>query len=250
MSSIQNAENIIDRYQKQQLQETRVAVVVPAYNESGNIKKVVNEIKALPFNITVVVVNDCSTDDTYVQAEKENVTVLNLPFNLGIGGAVQTGIQFAQDNDFDIAVQVDGDGQHDVAFLKNLIEPIINNEYDFVIGSRFIPPYLGYQSSFVRRIGINFFAVLLSLITDYKITDPTSGFRAMNKNVIKLFAENYPTDYPEPEAIVLAGQHKIRLLEVPVQMRKRNAGASSIRYLKTLYYMIKVTLAVLIARIK
>ena len=250
MNSVNKAEKIVESYQKEHALGTKIAVVIPAYNEQGKIRQTIQEVKQLPFDITIVVVNDGSTDHTKEEALKENVCVLNLPFNLGIGGAVQAGIKYAFKHGFDIAIQVDGDGQHDVAFLKPLIEPILNDTHDMTIGSRFIPPFLGYQSSFVRRIGINFFAHLISFLTQYKVADPTSGFRAMNKKVIQIFAQDYPIDFPEPEAIVLAGRHKLRVCEVPVQMRKREAGHSSIRYLKTLYYMIKVSIAVIVARIK
>ncbi len=232
------------------LQQVKTLIIVPAYNEEGSIVKTVNEILDLGGSLSVVVVNDGSTDNTAREARTTRAYVISLPFNLGIGGAVQTGFKFAQQNGFDLAVQVDGDGQHDINFLKRLIEPVINNEADMSIGSRFIPPFLGYQSSFVRRIGINFFARLISVITQYKVTDPTSGFRAYNKKMIALFAKYYPHDFPEPEAIVVAGRYRARIVEVPVVMRKRFSGNSSIRYFKTLYYMIKVTIAIILGRMK
>ena len=228
----------------------KVLIIVPAFNEAGNIYKSVKEIEKNNFVTTIVVVDDGSLDNTQREAKKTNAVVVSLPLNLGIGGAVQTGFQYARDHDFDIAVQVDGDGQHDVAYLKVLIDPILKAEADMTIGSRFLPPYLGYQSSFVRRIGINFFAYLISFLTGFRTTDPTSGFRAYNRKMIKFFSENYPQDFPEPEAIVLARQHNMRLKEIPVEMRKRSAGHSSIRYLKTLYYMIKVTLAIFLVKLR
>jgi glycosyltransferase involved in cell wall biosynthesis len=228
----------------------KILIITPAYNESGNIVKTINEITSIDSTLDVLVVNDCSLDDTVAQARKTLASVVSLPFNLGIGGAVQTGFKYAQRQGYDIAVQVDGDGQHDVSYLNDLIQPIVNGEMDMTIGSRFIPPFVGYQSSFLRRIGINFFAKLISLITNYKVTDPTSGFRAYNKKMISVFANYYPQDFPEPEAIVVAGRFNAKIKEVPVKMRKRNSGNSSIRYLKTLYYMIKVTFAVLLDKIK
>ena len=228
----------------------KILVVIPAYNEEGNIRKVVEEVLSLNLPVTVAVINDGSKDKTANEAKTTSAHVISLPFNLGIGGAVQTGFKFAYQNDYDIVVQVDGDGQHDVSYLGKLIEPIVHNDVDMTIGSRFLPPYLGYQSSFVRRIGINFFAGLISSITSYKVTDPTSGFRGFNKRMIRVFAKYYPQDFPEPEAIVVAGRYRARIKEVPVVMRERIHGLSSIRYLITLYYMVKVTFAILLDKLK
>jgi len=228
----------------------KILIIVPAYNEEGNIQTTIDEIFLLPFSLDVLVVNDGSSDHTSLRARKTKAKVIDLPFNLGIGGAVQTGFIFARDHGYDIAVQVDGDGQHDVLYLEKLLIPVQNNDVDMTIGSRFIPPYLGYQSSVIRRIGIHFFAHLISFLTQYKITDPTSGFRAFNKKMIKIFAQYYPQDFPEPEAIVVAGRYASRVKEIPVQMRKRSSGNSSIRYLLTLYYMIKVTFAIVLGKLK
>lgn len=228
----------------------KVLIVVPAFNEEKNIFKTVNEILSLKRPVSVLVISDGSRDKTVSEAKKTKAEVIALPFNLGIGGAVQTGFKYARDHGFDIAVQVDGDGQHDVQYLETILAPVINDEADMVIGSRFLPPHLGFQSSFVRRIGIHFFAWLISFLTGCKVTDPTSGFRAYNRKMIKIFARYYPHDFPEPEAIVVAGRYQARIKEVVVQMRKRGAGNSSIRYLKTLYYMIKVTFAILLDKLK
>ena len=228
----------------------RICVIVPAFNEEQNIRRTVEEIIGSSLPLTVVVINDGSTDKTFEEALQTKARVISLPFNLGIGGAVQTGFRYAYENGFDFAVQVDADGQHDVSFLKVLLEPVLTGRLDMTIGSRFIPPYTGFKSSFVRRIGIQFFARLISFLTQYKVTDPTSGFRAFNRKLIEVFARYYPADFPEPEAIVVAGRYGARLEEVPVVMRKRQAGLSSIRYLKTLYYMIKVTVAVLLDKLK
>ncbi len=228
----------------------KILIIIPAYNEEESIAGIIKEVLALNLSVSVLVIDDGSTDNTTSVAKDLGVDVISLPINLGIGGAVQTGYKFAQKNGFDIAVQVDGDGQHDVTYLNALLEPIIKEEADMAIGSRFIPPYLGYQSSFIRRIGINFFAYLISFLTEYKVTDPTSGFRAVNKTLIDVFADYYPADYPEPEAIVVAGRVKSRIQEVPVEMRARKTGNSSIRYLKTLYYMIKVTFAIVMEKFK
>ncbi len=228
----------------------KILVIIPAYNESGNIQRTIQEVLALSFGVTALVIDDGSLDATAAVAKKAGARVISLPFNLGIGGAVQTGFQYALKAGFTIAVQVDGDGQHDVSCLKNLLEPVVEKKADMTIGSRFIPPYVGYRSSFVRRIGINFFARLISFLTGCKVTDPTSGFRAFNFKLIKAFAAHYPHDFPEPEAIVVAKRLRTEVLEVPVKMRKREHGDSSIRYLRTLYYMIKVTFAILLDMLK
>ena len=228
----------------------KILIVVPAYNEEGSIQNTIAEIfSACPF-YSILVVNDGSLDATFKKAKQTKVMVVSLPYNLGIGGAVQTGFKYAQGNDYDIVVQVDGDGQHDVGYLEQLLNPIIKNEADLTIGSRFLPPFSEYQSSFLRRIGINFFARLISFLTKYKITDPTSGFRAYNRKMIKIFAQYYPSDFPEPEAIVVAGRYDAKIKEIPVKMRERLSGSSSIRYLKTLYYMVKVTFAIFLDKIK
>ncbi|HLF17275.1 MAG TPA: glycosyltransferase family 2 protein [Candidatus Omnitrophota bacterium] len=232
------------------MQTKKILIIIPAYNEQANIVKTIEEIVQQALAVSIVVVNDGSTDQTVSQARQTNASVINLPFNLGIGGAVQTGFQFALEKGYDVAVQVDGDSQHDVSYLKALIDPVLNDEVDMTIGSRFLPPYLGYRSSFIRRVGIHFFAQLISFLTQYTVTDPTSGFRAFNRKLIKVFADYYPHDFPEPEAIVVAGRYRARIKEVPVKMRKRASGNSSIRYLKTLYYMVKVTFAILLDKLK
>ena len=228
----------------------KILIIIPAYNESGNIARTINEVKAVAFPVDILVVNDGSTDTTSLEARQADVPVVSLPFNLGIGGAVQTGFQFANQYFYDVAIQVDGDGQHDARYLEKILTPVLQDQADIAVGSRFIRPFLGYRSSFVRRIGIHFFAYLISALTRYQVTDPTSGFRAYNKKAMKAFARNYPHDFPEPESIVMAQRLGLRLTEVPVEMRKRLAGHSSIRYLKTLYYMIKVTFAVLLGMLK
>ena len=232
------------------LEKLKICIIVPAFNEADNIFKTLEEITALKIQTAVVVIDDGSRDNTVEEAAKSKCSVVSLPFNLGIGGAVQTGFKFADEHGFDIAVQVDGDGQHDVQYIEKIVEPVISGQADLSIGSRFLPPFLGYQSSFVRRIGINFFAYLISFLTQTKITDPTSGFRAYNRKMIKVFAAYYPQDFPEPEAILVAKRYHAKILEVPVKMRKREGGVSSIRYLRTLYYMIKVTFAILLDKLK
>jgi len=230
--------------------QKKILLIIPAFNEQGNIKRTIEKILSLELPLSVLVINDGSHDSTLKEAKEEGVLAISHPFNLGIGLAVQTGFKFAHENNFDIVVRVDGDGQHDESFIEKLLEPILKDQADMVIGSRFIPPYLGYRSSFVRRIGINFFAWLISLLTKYKVTDPTSGFVSYNKRMIRIFSRYYPGDFPEPEAIVIARRYESRVSEIPVIMNKRISGNSSIRYFKTLYYMIKVTFAILLDKLK
>ena len=233
------------------MKHPKILIIVPAYNEEANIRKTLQEIFALPMALDVLVVDDGSKDMTAKAARDAGANVISLPFNLGIGGAVQTGFKFAFERDFDIAAQVDGDGQHDPAYLKTILGPVISNEADMTVGSRFMPSSeKGDQSSFARRIGINFFVSLIGMLTGKHIYDPTSGFRAYNKKMIKLFARHYPSDFPEPEAIVVAQRFRARITEVPVMMRRRQGGASSIKYFKSLYYMMKVTVAIVLDMLK
>lgn len=232
-------------------EQKRILVIVPAFNEQDNIRKTLEEIRSSPLGVDMVVIDDGSTDATAQEARTFGARVVSLPFNLGIGGAVQTGFQFAYDNDYDIAVQLDGDGQHDARYLSTIIDPVAQGRADMSVGSRFMPKQeRGYRSSFARRIGIGFFVYLIGVLTGYHVYDPTSGFRAYNKKMIKLFSRHYPHDFPEPEAIVLARRSGAVILELPVVMRKRQGGASSIRYLKSLYYMMKVTFAILLDMLK
>ena len=232
------------------MKKKKILIIVPAYNEEGNIKKTVDELSSLDEKYSILVVNDGSKDSTLEKAKQTKAIVASLPYNLGIGGAVQTGFRYAGDKEYDIVVQFDGDGQHDASYISKLLDPVINDQADFCIGSRFLPPFSDYRSSFLRRIGINFFAHLISFLTDYKVTDPTSGFRAFNKRMIRIFANYYPHDFPEPEVISVSSRYGMKLKEIPVKMRKRASGNSSIRYLYTLYYMIKVTFAILLDKIK
>jgi len=232
------------------MNKSKLLAIVPAFNESQNISETIDALQSLNEDIDILVIDDGSTDQTANESKAKGVDVISLPFNLGIGGAVQTGFQYAVKFNYDIAVQVDGDNQHDVSYLKALCEPILDGQTDITIGSRFIKPYTGYRSSLIRRCGINFFAWLISSLLKCRITDPTSGFRAFNMKAIKIYSRSYSKDFPEPEAIVVASRAGLKITEVPVQMRKRKAGHSSIRYLMTLYYMTKVTLAILLNMIK
>ncbi len=229
---------------------TRLVAVVPAWNEAGAIGDVVAEILAFDPSTTVVVVDDASTDDTSGVAERSGATVLRLPFNVGIGGAVQTGFRYARDEGFEIAVRLDGDGQHDASELGKLLAPVRAGEADLVIGSRFVDPGGGYRPPFARRMGIRVFARLVSLLGGQKVTDTTSGFAAMNRAGIELFALEYPHDYPEVEATLVALRSGLRLAQVQVAMRERRAGTSSITFVRSLYYIVKVMLALLVASLR
>lgn len=223
-------------------------IIIPAYKEAENIEKLVdNIIKNYP-QYDYIIVNDGSKDATRNICLRQEYHFLDLPINMGIGGAVQTGYKYAERNGYNIAVQIDGDGQHDVSQLHMVIEPLEKEEADIAIGSRFIQKE-GFQSSFMRRFGIRFLSGLIWMCTGKKILDVTSGYRAVNRKFIEIYAENYPGDYPEPEAIVSAVMHRGRIQEVPVIMQERQGGASSIRTWKSVYYMVKVTLAVVICRI-
>jgi glycosyltransferase involved in cell wall biosynthesis len=229
--------------------DQKILAIVPAFNECGNIGRTVAEIRRL-HSLEVLVIDDGSRDATAQEAAGHGGMVVSLPFNLGIGAAVQTGFKYAQTHGYDIAVQIDGDGQHDASFVDKLIGPILHDEADMTVGSRFLEGSGRWRSSKARRVGIGFFVHLINLLTGTRISDPTSGFRAYNKKMITLFADYYPYDFPEPEAIVLARQARARIVEVPVAMRERQAGSSSIRYFKTLYYMVKVTLAIVLQMIR
>ena len=188
--------------------------------------------------------NDCSTDRTKKLLEENNLTHLNLSVNVGIGGAVQTGFKYAYQNGFDIAIQMDGDGQHPPSELHKLVLPLISNDADVVIGSRYITKE-GFQSSILRRMGINYFKWLNHFLVGIRINDSTSGYRALNRKALKIVSDYYPDEYPEPESIILFALYKLRLQEVAVLMRERQSGRSSIRNYKTVYYMFKVTIAVI-----
>lgn len=224
-------------------------VIIPAYNESASIKKTVEEIKDKASDFDYVVINDCSTDNTRQICEENNFNIINLPINLGIGGAVQTGYRYAYNEGYDYAVQVDGDGQHDPNFLNRMALYLKEKNIDMVIGSRFIEKE-GFQSSGARRLGIRYFTALIKLLTKKVITDPTSGLRMVNRDVMKIFAYDYPKDYPEPESVVAILRQGKRVEEIPVVMRERNGGVSSISLKKSVYYMVKVSLAILIERIR
>ena len=224
-------------------------IIIPAYNEEANIVKTVESIERDAVGFDYIVINDCSTDRTKEICEEHGFHYVDLPINLGIGGAVQTGYKYAWENGYDMAVQVDGDGQHDPEFLELMAEYLETHQVDMVIGSRFIEKQ-GFQSSGMRRVGIRFFSGLIRLMTGKTITDPTSGLRMAGRNVIELFSKDYPRDYPEPESVVAILRKGLKVAEGPVIMREREGGVSSISMKKSVYYMVKVTLAILIERIR
>lgn len=228
-------------------QKQRVLVIIPAYNEAENIVHVVKHMMEIAPQYDYLVINDGSTDNTPDLCSRENFHYLDLPINMGIGGAVQAGYIYARKYDYDIAVQMDGDGQHDIAYLDRLLEPIVNGEADVAIGSRFLEKE-GFQSSATRRVGINILSGLIWMVTGKRVMDVTSGYRAVNRRFIEIYSKDFPMDYSEPEAIVTAVMHRGRIKEIPVQMRAREGGVSSITFKKSIYYMIKVTLAILICR--
>lgn len=223
-------------------------IIIPAYNESDNIVQVLTDIKNKCPDVDYLVVDDCSSDMTKQKLQEVEASYISATVNLGIGGAVQAGYRYALANDYDVAIQVDGDGQHDVAYIQTMITLLEEKKADIVIGSRFIDKE-GFQSSGMRRAGINFLSGLIFLLCGKKIRDVTSGFRAVNKRFIKIYANDYPDDYPEPEAIVTALINGGNILEIPVVMQERISGRSSINFKRSVYYMIKVTLAIIICRI-
>jgi hypothetical protein len=226
----------------------RNLAIVPAFNEVEAIGPTIAAIHEAAPDFDVLVVDDGSSDETAARAAAARAAVLRMPFNLGVGGAMQGGYMYALENGYDIAVQVDGDGQHDPRDIGELLERLRSDpELNMVTGSRFLDDAeSGYRSSATRRIGIRVFSRVVSLITGQRVTDPTSGFRMTNRRGIELFARDYPHDYPEVEAILLMHAHRLRSCEIPVRMRPRLTGESAISSSQSVYYMIKVLLAVFV----
>ena len=224
----------------------RRIAIVPARDEEDAVGGVVAELRAFDPSLDVVVIDDGSGDGTAERALEAGAAVVRLPFNLGIGGAVQTGFKYALEHGYDTVIRLDGDGQHDPQQIPNLLAPLERGEADVVVGSRFAGGAGEYKAPFARRAGIRWFAHLVSLLTRQKLTDTTSGFQAVNAQAIRLFAADYPHDYPEVEAAVMVVRHRLRIMEVPAQMRGRETGRSSITLLRSLYYAVKVTLALFV----
>lgn len=224
----------------------RVLVIVPAYNEAGNLEKVVTDLRSA--SVDFVVVDDGSTDDTEDVLVSLGAPHVVLCQNLGIGGAMQTGYRYAWRGGYDVAVQFDGDGQHDAACIEALIEPLASGRADLVVGSRFLGGENRFKSSFSRRIGIRCLSLVLRLVAGERVVDVTSGFRAVNREVMGLFAKSYPVDYPEPESLAVVLASGLRVVEVPVVMHERAGGVSSIKGgLSAFYYMVKVGTAILLS---
>ncbi len=231
--------------------EGRILVIVPAYNEQESIEDVIEDLESVSLTIDIVVINDGSSDGTSRMARAAGrARVVDLPKNLGIGGAVQTGFKYAARNGYDVAVQFDADGQHIAAEIPKLLRLLRENGANMVIGSRFLGEQGGYRSTFVRRIGIRIFRNLNSLLIGQRVTDNTSGFRAYDRRAIEFLAVHYPVDYPEPEAVILLGRNGFKLSEVFTRMRERQGGESSIAGIRGAYYMTKVLLAILMTALR
>lgn len=231
----------------------KILVIIPAYNEEQNIKNTIEKLKNLKpikqYELDYVVINDGSTDNTLNICKENNYNVITLINNLGIGGAVQTGYKYAYYNDYDIAIQFDGDGQHDENYIKDLVFEI-ENGYNMVIGSRFIKRLSKFRSSNSRQFGIKILSLFINLFGKYKIYDPTSGFRAVDRRGIELFSNNYPIEYPEPSSSVDLLKNNFTIKEIPVEMHERKYGKSSINLQKSIYYMISVCIAIMVAGLK
>ena len=228
----------------------KVLMIIPAYNEEGNILNTVNSIKKLKkdkdYKIDYVVINDGSIDNTLKTCIDNNINYISLVRNLGIGGAVQTGYKYAYYKGYDIAIQFDGDGQHDANYINNLIKEI-DKGYNFVIGSRFVSELSDFKSTGGRRLGIKILSALIKICTGKKIYDVTSGFRAADKKIIREFANSYPLEYPEPETLAVLSKKGYKIKEIPVKMLERKHGKSSINLTKSLYYMFSVSISIIIA---
>lgn len=227
----------------------KALVIIPAYNEEESIRRVIENIKNENAKIDILVVNDGSKDKTSDEVRGTKVALIELPYNLGIGGAVQTGYIYAYMHDYDIAIQIDGDGQHNPSYIKNMIELVTDQNFDMVIGSRFIEK-TSYKQTFFRKFGNRIIFIIIYLFTGKKIYDTTSGFRCVNKKIIKMFKDSYPYDYPEPDTNLQVILKKYKIKEIPVEMDKRTTGKSFASPINSIKYMLKVTLALFIARIR
>ena len=226
----------------------KILIIIPCYNEEKNIERVVANLKQAAPEADYLIVNDCSTDRSAAICRDNGFSYVSLPVNLGIGGGVQCGYLYAREHGYDITVQMDGDGQHDPAYLDAIVEPVLRGELDMCIGSRFITKE-GFQTSFMRRVGIHVLSAMIFLLCGKRVKDVTSGFRATNARMTAYFAEHYASDYPEPEAILAASLAGFRVGETPVVMQERQGGVSSINAVKSVYYMVKVSLSLIIDRL-
>lgn len=224
----------------------KLLIIIPAYNEEKNILSVVGNLKKYKrVKLDYIVINDGSKDKTKEVLEKNNINYIDLPFNMGIGAAVQTGYKYAYKNNYDIAVQFDGDGQHDISYLEKLIEPIIKNDADIVVGSRYVSNISEFKSTFARQIGIKGISIFIKLLSKKRLKDVTSGYRAINKNIIELFSLEYPHEYPEPITNYALLKNKYKVKEVGVKMYERVHGKSSINFIKSIYYVFNVFMSIL-----
>ncbi|MCX7974792.1 MAG: glycosyltransferase family 2 protein [Candidatus Aminicenantes bacterium] len=224
--------------------------IIPAFNEERNIEGVILSLRQYQPDFDIVVINDGSTDETSTIARKTGqAVIIDLPANVGIGGAVQTGFLYSLRKNYDLAIQIDGDGQHEASEIQKIIEPILTNQADMVIGSRFLLPSK-YRSTWLRRLGIKIFSLLNLIFLGEKFTDSTSGFRAFNRRAIEILSREYPDDFPEPEAIFLLKKKGLRIVEVPVSMKIRQSGKSSLTFFRSIYYMIKVLLAISVSMLR
>ena len=226
----------------------KTLVIIPCYNEEENLDRVVERLHAAAPDVDYLIVNDCSTDGSAALCRARGYNYISLPVNLGIGGGVQSGYLYAREHGYDVTVQMDGDGQHDPAYLMEIVQPVLDGECDMCIGSRFVKKE-GFQTSFMRRVGIRFLSGLIFLLSGHRVLDVTSGFRATNARMTAYFARHYAIDYPEPEAALAAILADFKVAEAPVIMRERQGGVSSIHSFKSVYYMIKVSLALIIDRL-
>ncbi len=227
----------------------RTLIIVPAYNEEESLAGVIEDLRTNFPSGDILVVDDGSRDRTAGIARDAGVNVAVLPFNLGIGGAMQTGYQYAERHGYDVALQFDGDGQHLAGEIRDLLRPLAEGKADIVVGSRFLGQN-NYRAPFFRKLGIGIFSTVLSKILGMRVTDTTSGFRAANSKVIRFFSRGYPEDYPEVETLVLLHRAGLRMAEVPIRMQERTGGRSSITPVRSVYYMVKVLLAVFVDLLK
>jgi glycosyltransferase involved in cell wall biosynthesis len=223
-----------------------VLVIIPSYNEEKSITKVISDLKKHCPSYDILVINDGSTDQTSRSVKRLDVNIIDLPYNLGIGGAIQTGYMYAIQHHYDFVVQMDGDGQHSAKEVQKIITPLIERLADYVIGSRFIH-YEGFVSSKLRRIGICYLSILIKCLSRVNVKDVTSGFRALNQPVIRYLTQHYSWDYPEVEALIDLKHQQFRMMEVPVLMKSRKQGKSHFTYWRSVYYIIKVTLTLIVS---